>query len=85
MRLKGVVFQIQDRKRLIAAKLPSSLCCVMKIPDEFDVNPGDIIEGELNSEGTIYVNNLTQNTQSDVFVRQTKCSQAEAMRILILK
>jgi hypothetical protein len=85
MLLKGVVFHIQDRKRLIAAKLPSGLCCVMKIPDEFEVNPGDIVEGELNSEGTIHVNNLTQNTKSDVFVQQTKCSQAEAMRFLILK
>jgi hypothetical protein len=85
MTLKGVVFHSNDRKRMIAVKLPSDLCSVIKIPDEFEVNPGDILEGELNSEGTILVNNLTQNTRSDVFVQQAKCSQPEAMRILILK
>lgn len=85
MILKGVVFYSNDKKRMLAVKLPSDLCSVIKIPDEFEVNPGDILEGELNSEGTILVNNLTQNTRSEVFVQQTKCSQPEAMRILILR
>jgi hypothetical protein len=84
MILTAVVFQANERRRLIAAKLPSSLCCVIKLPDEFEVNPGDIIEGELTSEGNILISNLTQNTRSEVFVQYTKCSQPEAMRILIL-
>jgi len=57
--MKAVVTQVNEEKGLVSVQTDLGFC-ILKLQDDYDIDPGDILEGDFSQPGHETTKNITQ-------------------------
>ena len=80
--MKGTIIMINEKRGFIAVQTKCDIS-VIELLGGYIVELEDVVSGDLESEGSDEIMNITQDEEMDVFIQATGCSKACAYKMLL--
>ncbi|MHB1011956.1 MAG: hypothetical protein ACYC37_03505 [Desulfobacteria bacterium] len=80
--MKGRVVAVNQRKGMILVETTDGECSLVELLGGYDVNTGDVIEGDLESLGGEMLRNVTSKEKMSVFVQDIHMSKTYGMKVI---
>lgn len=80
--MKGRVVAFNARNGMGAIHVEDGSITVVEFIGGYDIEPGDVMQGDLRQDGGFELYNVTQEEMMDVSIEGTDCSPQVARRLL---
>lgn len=80
--MRGIVVAVNARRGMIIVKTQENTYSVLELIVGYDIEPGDILKGDLEDLAGQTIYNVTQDEEMDVYIQDIQASLWHAKQLI---